>query len=235
LFDIYSEQGHGTALLARVGAAPRSTKNEPVLTLEDSFGVVSVPLRGETECGDAWRVIEGRERISVLLVDGLGHGHHAAEAAELATAAFPGLAQEPPENILTALDSAMRGSRGAALSVAVIDTAAGTASFTGVGNVEGRVLLGEKTEHLVAQSGIVGHTMPTVRSSTASWGAGAFLVMHSDGVSARWRLDGYPRLGTVHPALLAGIIYRDFARGRDDATVLVLGASPESGGAEAAA
>jgi hypothetical protein len=30
-------------------------------------------------------------------------------------------------------------------------------------------------------------------------------------------------LATAHPALLAGVIYRDFARDRDDATVFVLG------------
>jgi hypothetical protein len=49
--------------------------------------------------------------------------------------------------------------------------------------------------------------------------------MHSDGISARWRADAYPGLAKAHPALVAGIIYRDFGRPRDDATVLVLRAS----------
>ena len=46
--------------------------------------------------------------------------------------------------------------------------------------------------------------------------------MHSDGISARWRLDSYPGLMDAHPAIMAGIIFRDFARERDDATVIVL-------------
>jgi hypothetical protein len=46
--------------------------------------------------------------------------------------------------------------------------------------------------------------------------------MHSDGILARWRMDAYPGLMSAHPALLAGVIYRDFARDQDDATVLVL-------------
>jgi len=53
------------------------------------------------------------------------------------------------------------------------------------------------------------------------WPPGARLVMHSDGVSARWRIDSYPGLASLHPALLAGVIVRDFARERDDVTVLV--------------
>jgi hypothetical protein len=47
--------------------------------------------------------------------------------------------------------------------------------------------------------------------------------LHSDGILARWRMDAYPGLMTAHPALLAGVIYRDFTRDRDDATVVVLG------------
>jgi hypothetical protein len=36
-------------------------------------------------------------------------------------------------------------------------------------------------------------------------------------------MESYPGLMTAHPALLAGVIYRDFARDQDDATVIVLG------------
>jgi hypothetical protein len=31
----------------------------------------------------------------------------------------------------------------------------------------------------------------------------------ADGVSARWRLEAYPGLATAHPALIAGVLYRD--------------------------
>jgi hypothetical protein len=51
---------------------------------------------------------------------------------------------------------------------------------------------------------------------------GALLIMHSDGVSARWDLSTRPGLINCHPAVIAGTIYRDNGRGRDDATVVVV-------------
>ena len=45
--------------------------------------------------------------------------------------------------------------------------------------------------------------------------------MHSDGLATRWSLDAYPGLQRRHPGLVAGVLYRDYSRGRDDVTVLV--------------
>jgi hypothetical protein len=95
--------------------------------------------------------------------------------------------------------------------------------FSGVGNVDSRMIALGGTEHFVTQHGIVGHTMPTVRSVSARWPLGARLVMHSDGITTLWRLDAYPGLITAHPALVAGVLYRDFGLEQDDATILVLG------------
>jgi hypothetical protein len=223
-FEVHSQRGMGTALLARIGERPRpSSHTQHVPSPDDRVGAVCVPLRGEDACGDAWRIVVGHRRISILLVDGLGHGPAAAAVAAIATAAFSRLASGLPETALATFDTAMRGTRGAALSVAVIDEAARATRFSGVGNVDGRVLSGTPTEHLTPQAGIVGHTMPTLRAATASWPTAARLVMHSDGISARWRADTYPGLLGAHPALLAGVIYRDFGRDRDDVTVIVLG------------
>jgi hypothetical protein len=46
--------------------------------------------------------------------------------------------------------------------------------------------------------------------------------MHSDGLSARWDLRKNALLRSRHPAVIAGVLYRDHARPRDDATVVVL-------------
>jgi anti-sigma regulatory factor (Ser/Thr protein kinase) len=227
LFEIYSLPLMGTALLSRIGEAKGHTnRNGAATSLDDRVGAISVPLRGETQCGDAWRIVANRRRVSVLLVDGLGHGPHAAVAAAVATTTFAQLGNAAPEAALAAFHKAMRGTRGAALSIAIIDEGGRTMLFGGVGNVDGRVIAADATEHLVPQNGIVGHTMPNVRPLTAAWPDEALLVMHSDGISARWRLDAYPGLMKAHPALIAGVIYRDFGRPRDDATVLVLGADP---------
>jgi hypothetical protein len=54
-------------------------------------------------------------------------------------------------------------------------------------------------------------------------------VLHSDGLQTRWRLDAYTGLARRQPSLIAGVLYRDFTRGRDDVTVLVVTAPPPSG------
>jgi len=46
--------------------------------------------------------------------------------------------------------------------------------------------------------------------------------MHSDGLQTRWDLAKYPGLWRRHPGVIAGVLYRDFRRGRDDVTIAVL-------------
>jgi anti-sigma regulatory factor (Ser/Thr protein kinase) len=224
VFGIYSQRGGGTAVLARVGAPKPRDSSPSDFPIEDRMGVVCVPLRDQLESGDAWRLIALQNGVALLLVDGLGHGEGAATASAVAINMFPRFATSPPESALVDFDRAMRGTRGAALSMATMDEASSALRFAGVGNVDGRILRGESAEHLVPQNGIVGHTMPNMRGITTTWPAGARLVMHSDGLSTRWRTESYPGLARLHPALLAGVLYRDFGRERDDATVIVLDA-----------
>lgn len=226
-FDIYSQRNRGTALLARVGES--ASPGAP--SIDDRLGVVCSPLRGQVECGDAWRILQGRGRTTVVVVDGLGHGPHAAAASATATALLPAHASDDAAVLLGAFDVAMRATRGAAISVTIVDDVAREAHFSGVGNVDGRIVADGRTSHLVPQNGIIGHAMPSPRASTVAWPAGARLIMHSDGISARWHMDSYPGLLTAHPALIAGVLYRDFARDRDDATVVVLADDSPSAGA----
>ena len=222
VFEVHSRRKTGTAVLARIGDAPISDRSPRPPSPDDRFGVICISLRGESECGDAWRIRMARQQTYVLVVDGLGHGPNAATAAATVTATFPQFAGDSPEHALPTFDDALRGTRGAAVSLAVVDERARTVRFSGVGNVDGRVLTDDATEYLVPQNGIVGHTMPVLRPITVAWPVGARLVMYSDGINARWRMIAYPGLSRAHPALAAGVIYRDFANARDDATVLVL-------------
>ena len=60
---------------------------------------------------------------------------------------------------------------------------------------------------------------------TYPWPKGSLLLLHSDGLTTHWRAGDYPGLLACRPAVAAGVLYRDFRRRRDDATVLVLGAN----------
>src|SRR5947199_391590 len=83
--------------------------------------------------GDLWAVDWHADTCRIAVVDGLGHGPAAAAAALAARevlAAHPDLAPEPA---LRLLHQALRGTRGAAISIAQIETAANQLIYAGVG------------------------------------------------------------------------------------------------------
>ena len=223
-FDIYSHVGRGTAVVAHVGAQAVQTPTQGYheWVMHRCVGVVCVPHHGEEECGDAWAVEVVPEGVAILLVDGLGHGPEAAVAALAATSTFRGAAGEAPETTLASMHTALRHTRGAALSIAVVDQARRTARFCGVGNIDSRVMTLDTNRQLIPQNGIVGHTMPRIQAADVAWPPDARLVLHSDGIASGWRADRYPGLLARHPALLAGVLFRDYGRDRDDATILVV-------------
>jgi hypothetical protein len=46
--------------------------------------------------------------------------------------------------------------------------------------------------------------------------------MASDGLGTHWDLSAYPGLRTRDASIIAGVLYRDFSRRRDDVTVVVV-------------
>ena len=225
MFDIYSQSGQGTVVVAHIGCGKgRSvTRGSTQSMIRESVGVICVPLRGEEESGDAWAVRTSKGTTTALIVDGLGHGPEAAIPAEAALELFRRATNQTPESLTGRMHEALHSTRGAAISMTVLDEKAKTVRFCGVGNVEARVLTTGAGKHFMPQNGIVGHTMPPVIQPTAlPWPQHGRLVMHSDGISSRWNADKYPGLLARHPVLLAGVLFRDFARARDDATVIVM-------------
>jgi hypothetical protein len=74
---------------------------------------------------------------------------------------------------------------------------------------------------MVSMNGTLGHSVGRIQHFSYPWGKTSALIMHSDGLATRWNMDQYPGLAARHPALLAGVLYRDFCRRRDDVTILV--------------
>jgi hypothetical protein len=74
---------------------------------------------------------------------------------------------------------------------------------------------------MVSMNGTVGHSVAKFQQFSYPWERGSLLIMHSDGIATRWNVEQYSGLASSHTALIAAVLYRDFSRGRDDATVLV--------------
>jgi len=160
--------------------------------------------------------------MSVLLADGLGHGISAHDAARAAIDAFRTHREEEPAAILDACHSALARTRGAAIAIARVVASAERGSMAGVGNIVCRVEASTANRHLVSHNGTVGHMMRKVQEFTFPWPHDALLVMHSDGLGTHWDLGSYPGLTVRHPALIAAVLYRDYDRGRDDVSVVVI-------------
>lgn len=219
-FEIHSSPNYGTALVARLwqGRLP-AVDNSASLEL----GVVNLPIAGESVCGDTWAVEVVGSRTLVMIADGLGHGLMAAEASREAAESFRRNSSVGTEQIVREAHDLLRKTRGAAMAVAMIDLSLGVARYCGVGNISGVILSRDKaqTTRMVSHNGTVGQTIRKLQEFVYPWSSDSLLIMHSDGLATHWNLDRYPGLAVHHPSLIAGILFRDFSRGRDDVTVLV--------------
>jgi anti-sigma regulatory factor (Ser/Thr protein kinase) len=217
-FDVFSN-AKGTAIFARI----EQSENERGLRKAsvELAGLVS-PFPGEQVSGDnlAWEI--NGDRCMVLAVDGLGHGPQAADAADEAVRVFRAHSSESPANLISRLHDALKKTRGAAAAIAEVRTLAGTLTYAGVGNISGSILSHTLSRSLVSHNGTLGHVMARVQEFKVEWPKDGVLVMHSDGLQSRWDLSRYSGLLARQPALIAGVLLRDFRRERDDASVLVL-------------
>jgi anti-sigma regulatory factor (Ser/Thr protein kinase) len=228
LLDVYSVPGQGTVVLARIFA--ESGSRHPVETRDTllDIGVVCRPIDGETACGDGWCVIQERDRSVVLLVDGLGHGPNAAQAADVAIEGLRAVVDRPPAEAVLALHESMRATRGAALAVAEVQRSDSGARvrFCAVGNTVSALVGVHKPKSLASMNGTAGLQVGRLQEFTHDWNPGSALVMHTDGITLRWRMESYPGLVTHDPAILTAVLHRDCTRPRDDATVLALTLRP---------
>jgi anti-sigma regulatory factor (Ser/Thr protein kinase) len=224
-FDIHSMPGKGTAVLARFWAG----KPKPPDRTQMEFGAVCLPMPGQEVSGDGWGVERLNGKYTCTVTDGLGHGSDAAIAAHAALAMAKEHRDSSPAELVERAHGALRSTRGAALAVGQIDPARNMLRFCGVGNITATLFRNGEVRHLVSHNGIVGQEARKISEFTYPWSPESLLIMHSDGLTARWDLRVYPALVRRHPGLVAGVLYRDFNRGRDDATVLAAGSSNNAG------
>jgi hypothetical protein len=203
-------------------------------------GGYSRPLPGFVECGDVF-VIRRQEpagpqdggqpsqtpqtpqtpRTTALLVaviDGLGHGREASEAAQAAARTVLDHRQLPLDEILRYCDRDLHSTRGAAMGVLRL-AADGHGEFCGIGNIEVLSLAGQPPG-LFCLAGIVGHNLRAVRTMPFVMRNGDIYCLHTDGVSSRGNLRACL---PGPPEAVARRIVDDWGRQHDDATAVVLG------------
>ena len=225
-FDLYSATPSGTLIVARVRAKPTLPSQSQFQSqpAEDRFrvGAVAISAPGETVSGDGWMIAIDDAKASAFMVDGLGHGPMAAAAAETALTHFQ---KKPFHDLALLVQSAhetLRSTRGAAVAMAGLDADNALIRSVGAGNVVTRVLSGVSDRTLLTQQGTIGLTIRRPEVVATPWPPHAIVVMHTDGVQQRWSGAALAPLLGRDPSLAAALLVRDYCRGRDDATAMVV-------------
>jgi anti-sigma regulatory factor (Ser/Thr protein kinase) len=216
-FDAYSEVERGTVLVSRLYARHDDAAGLPPVVV----GVVTRPVASEEVSGDAWAVSFTQAGAILFVADGLGHGPGAADASGTAIMAFKKSRDTSPVPLLRQVHAALRGTRGAAVSVGALAYDEGSVRFAGIGNVAGRVVDAGQVKHMVSHAGTAGYEARRFQEFSYDLPRSAAVIIHSDGLVSSWSLDNYAGLLSRDPALIAAVLYRDATRGRDDVCVLV--------------
>lgn len=218
-FDIYSQPDKGTVVLCRCFEKKEQATKIPSFTT----GAVSVAKPGEKECGDGYHLTYHPKKnlFRILLVDGLGHGHDAHLAAQAALEQYKKRSTQKPAFALEQIHQAIRNTRGVVGLAISLDIAQQKLTYSGIGNISGKITAWDKPISMLSTNGTLGHNTSRIQEREISWQRGQRLIMHSDGIHSRSDLSTFPQSEKHDPTILAACIYRDYSRNNDDATVIV--------------
>jgi phosphoserine phosphatase RsbX len=183
------------------------------------WAAVSWPLDGQPVSGDLHVVVEAEDGVLLAVVDGLGHGPEAAEAAQAAVRTLEADPSRPIDAAIRACHQALARTRGAVMSI--VRTRAHDLSWAGVGNVEAIVVHGPNRppgrSRLLLFGGVVGQSFRPPRVSSTPLFRGDLLVLATDGLDEDFA-DAIEPTGA--PERVAEVLVSRRRTGRDDALAL---------------
>jgi negative regulator of sigma-B (phosphoserine phosphatase) len=188
-------------------------------------GCAGEPIHGEERSGDKAVFATYPGGALVAVVDGLGHGPAAADAADAAAELIVAHAADAPQQLVERCHAALRGTRGVVMTWAWFDLAAGRMSWAGIGNVEARLMRasdppGARHGGPVVLGGVIGSQIPrSLRASTLDLERGDSVVFATDGVAADFSAVLDPAL---EPRVQAERVLRVHGKGSDDALAVVV-------------
>jgi phosphoserine phosphatase RsbX len=176
---------------------------------------VTKPKIGERVNGDAVLVRDENDALLLAVVDGLGHGPIAAEAAQVALAALATQNLKlPMMDIIKTLHDGLRGTRGVAATLCLVRGQ--ELEACAVGNVQ--LTCTNANIPLVLSAGVLGMRVAKFHVCRGSLRAGARIGLFSDGISSRISLEDVRKLA---PEAACQHIFERFRKNEDDATILI--------------
>jgi phosphoserine phosphatase RsbX len=189
-----------------------------------TWGAASLPMAAEEQSGDLCSVWSPTDGALIAVVDGSGHGPDAAEAARVAADAMAPHPQESPVALILRCHEQLRGTRGAAMTLASLNLFDCTMTWLGIGNVEAVLCRAgdvdrQESERVLLRAGVVGFRLPQrLKAEVIPLRHCDTLIMATDGVKPEFADD--TAIGG-DPKQVAARLLSQHSTQRDDALVLV--------------
>ncbi len=183
-----------------------------------------IPFRGEEHCGDQaafWELDD--QNVVLCMVDGLGHGEQAEEAALAAVEYVGAHLDEMPQQLFAGCNAAIGHTRGVAMAVGFIDERTMTMTYGGIGNTRAMIHNPNrrKIAHMSSDAGIIGGGYRNLVLETIDLMPGDMIVMSTDGLEELIDLNVYDQDVLVDINKLAHRLMLDWGRENDDRGVLI--------------
>ena len=196
------------------------------LTRLFEWGIASQSLDHTAGSGDHYVVKPIHGGALLAVVDGLGHGEKAAEAAKIAVATVQEYTEGSIISIFGHCHERLKGTRGVVMSLALINAADSIMTWAGVGNVDGLLIRGERESaaparetYLIQNTGVIGDRLPPLVASTKTLFDGDTVIFSTDGIRTGFNQGLNLRSS---PQQTADSILASYGRDSDDALVLVV-------------
>jgi len=218
-FQIYSQPNWGTVVLSRIFNEPL-----PIYSKKPAFEMSALlaPKPNEKYCGDGYYSSFGQDKLIVFLGDGLGHGFHAEAAVLAAIESLKTCSADNAVAIIRHIHEHVRKTRGLVATVGVLDCRSKIWSLCGVGNIHTKLTSHSNQYGYMPYNGIIGMNIPnSLKEREFPYEPGQYLLFCSDGIKSRVDLGRHPSIQRCDPAVIAAVVYNEFARHTDDTGIVV--------------
>jgi negative regulator of sigma-B (phosphoserine phosphatase) len=179
------------------------------------------PCLGERVSGDAVVIRPLEHGLFAAIIDVLGHGPDANELTHVIEAFLDLHATADVASLMARLHQRLKGTRGAAVGLCAVDSAAGKVDYVGIGNTSLR-RFGESETRLVSYDGVLGQNMRTPLLQSVELEPGDLITLYTDGVSDRFTAAEYPGILRHAPKEVVRIILDRFGKDHDDSACIAI-------------
>jgi len=197
------------------------TEIDPSQPCPLDFGAASRPISHGEPNGDSFTITQWDDKALVGVIDGLGHGVDAHEAALAAKQYVERHYDASMATLFEGTERACRGTRGVVMALARFDWKEESITYGSVGNIRHKTH-GPADLSVVQRRGVLGSNGPEPVVKTTPWDTGATLIMFSDGLTSHWSWSDHDDLLAEPASVIASGLLDRLGKDHDDATVLVV-------------